>query len=41
MWLLELPLKKPGAIAHKAFSQALVQLKKEKLIFTYGQQLTM
>lgn len=37
----EAPITNPGAISHKAFSQAVTLLKKEGVIFTDGQQLTM
>lgn len=36
----EAPIKDPGAISHKVFSQAVTLLKKERVIFTGGQQLT-
>ena len=37
----EAPVKDPGAISCKVFSQAVTLLKKERVIFTDGQQLTM
>lgn len=36
----EAPVKDPGAISHKVFSQAVTPLRKQRVIFTDGQQLT-
>lgn len=35
----EAPVKDPGAISHKVFSQAVTLLKKERVIFTAGKKL--